>query len=54
MKNKIKYIIIGLIIGFVVNNAFFTNINAEYKFNQADYTEAGTVSWKPLYVKIVN
>ena len=49
MKDKLKYILIGIAIGFMISCS--DSIMAD---GDSNYGEIGTVEWNPLYVKIVD
>ena len=50
MKSKIKYLIIGFILGFI----FYSYEDNSLKADNDDYGAIGTVEWNPLYVRVVN
>ena len=49
MKDKLKHVIIGIVIGFMISCS--DSIMAD---GDSNYGEIGTVDWNPLYVKIVD
>ena len=50
MRDKIKYIVFGFILGM----AFYAYEEEHFKAGKKDYGAIGTVEWNPLYVYIVN
>ena len=53
MKTKIKYLIIGVIVGVSFN--VYSELNADYgEYGSNGSAVRGSVEWKPLYVYIVN
>ena len=50
MKNKIKYLIIGIVLGIM----FTACDDSGLKADEEEFGEIGTVEWNPLYVYIVN
>ena len=51
MKYKIKYILIGIVIGVMISCSDL--IMADSDHDRGSYGKIGSVSWNPLYVKIV-